>query len=122
MAIVVKHGIKLHNQSGKKDEVDTSASVECYYLDADRDEQLGYPLSKYNLNYIFDEKDERDYKFRHILLKDVDPSYLPSSVDLRSQWGDIYDQGDLGSCVSNSVSYQLRYLIRKATGKSLIMS
>ena len=122
MSILVKHGIKLNSVSAKKDEVDTSGSVTCYHLDADRDEKLGYAMSKYNLNYIFDKKDERDLKFKGILLKDIDPAFLPPSVDLRAQWGDIHDQGDIGSCVSNSVSYQLRHLLRKTTGRAINMS
>ncbi|RKO94392.1 hypothetical protein BDK51DRAFT_7354, partial [Blyttiomyces helicus] len=36
-------------------------------------------------------------------------NYLPPSVDLRSNWGTILDQLDLGSCVSNSVAYCVRY-------------
>ena len=119
---VVKYGIKLDPTSGKKDKVDTSGPVACYSLDAERDTSLGFPLSKYNLNYIFDDVDERDYKFKGTLLRDVDPAFLPSSVDLRPQWGEPLDQGNIGSCVSNSVSYQLRYLIKKSTGKVLNMS
>ena len=122
MPLLVKRGMKLHPHSGKNDEVDTSGTVFCYHMDADRDKALGYALSKYSLNYIFDTEDSRDYRYKDTLLKAVDPNALPSTIDLRSQWGDLFDQGDIGSCVSNSVGYQLRYLIRKSTGKIINMS
>lgn len=121
-SFTVKRNIILDEHSGKKDKVDTSGPVQCFLVDGERDERLGYPLSKVNLNYIFDEKDPRDFKLKNIIYKDIDPNFLPSSVDLRSQWGDIHDQGDIGSCVSQSVSYQLRYLLRKTTGKIYNMS
>ena len=82
----------------------------------DTDEDFSFPLSQYNLNYVFDSPDNRDYKFKSLLEKAIDPASLPEKIDLRSQWGDILDQGSLGSCVSNSVAYQLRYLLKKQTG------
>jgi len=115
--------IKLHPKSGKKDVVEKAGEpVACYYIDRERDERLGYPLSQYNLNYVFDQKDERDYRFKDTLRKAIDPLSLPSSVDLRSSWGSVLDQGNIGSCVSNSVAYQLRFLVKKTTGSIVDMS
>ena len=81
-------------------------------IDADRDDQIGVPLSKYNLNYVFQPKDNRDKLFKNAFrLKDV--AQLPPKVDLSESWGSILDQGDLGSCVSNSVAYCVRYVLGK---------
>lgn len=38
---------------------------------------------------------------------------LPTKVDLRHGFGEIYDQGGLGSAVSCSVAYALRHALRK---------
>jgi hypothetical protein len=113
MKFLAVKGIELSKDSGKLDKVDRQSDVCCYHIDRNRDEELGFPLSQYNLNYIFDKQDHRDYKFSSTLLKDIDPNALPSKVDMRPIWGDILDQGSLGSCVSNSVAYQLRFLIKK---------
>lgn len=123
MAFLIKRGIELSDESPRDDKVDqTSSPVICHHIDANRDQELNLALSQYNLNYVFDKPDERDYKFSSTLLKDIDPHSLPSSIDLRSQWGDILDQGSLGSCVSNSVAYQLRFLLKKNAGKDLNLS
>lgn len=122
MAFLVKRGIELSQEDPKKDIIEESSPVICYHVDRDRDENLGFALSQYNLNYVFDKPDERDYKFSSTLLRDIDPSALPAKVDLRPQWGEILDQGSLGSCVSNSVAYQLRYVLKKNSGKVLNMS
>ena len=122
MSFLVQSGIKLSQKSGKLDTVEGDGPVQCYHVDKDRDERLGFAMSKYNLNYIFDTEDTRDYKFRDTLKFSIDPTGLPSQIDLRGQWGDILDQGSLGSCVSHSVVYQLRYLIKKSTGKTPLMS
>ena len=70
-------------------------------------------LDKYVLNYTFERKDARDKLLKEHLTTPVNPSELPPSVDLRPNWGSIYDQGNLGSCVSNSVSYCVRYTLVK---------
>ncbi len=119
MALFLQQGIKLHPESGKNDEVTPGALVKCFHVDRDRDSVLGFPLSQYNLNYVLekkDAKDSRDLHLKNTLSKAIDPKSLPSSIDLRPQFGDILDQGTLGSCVSHSVAYQLRYLLRKMTG------
>lgn len=43
---------------------------------------------------------------------------LPETVSLRSQMPPVYDQGDLGSCTSNSAAAALRYAYAKA-GKQI---
>jgi C1A family cysteine protease len=122
MTILVQRGIKLDSVDGHKDKVDPDQSVCCYHINGERDEELGYPLSKYNLNYVFEPPDERDYKFKNTLVRAIHSGSLPSSVDLRPDWGDIYDQGDVGSCVAQSVAYQIRHLLRKTVDKKLDMS
>lgn len=124
MAFLIKRNIKLSEKDPKiNDEVHPEKeSVVCYHLDADRDEELGFPLAQYNLNYLFDKPDPRDFLFKSTLLRNIDPAQLPVKVDLRPSWGDILDQGSLGSCVANSVVYQLRYVLKKNTGKILDMS
>ncbi|ORZ29940.1 hypothetical protein BCR44DRAFT_100395, partial [Catenaria anguillulae PL171] len=40
--------------------------------------------------------------------------FLPRRVDLRERnWGSIYDQGALGSCVANTVAYCIRFCMRQ---------
>ncbi len=118
MALLLQQGIRLNAESGKKDEVLPGEVVKCFHVDRDRDSAFGFPLSQYNLNYVLEKKpDEKDLKLKSTLLKAIDPKSLPSSIDLRPQFGDILDQGTLGSCVSHSAAYQLRYLLRKMTGK-----
>lgn len=79
-------------------------------------------LGKYKLNYVFDELDDRDRLFKSTFFAEIDPVSLPSKIDLRPNWGDIINQGSLGSCVSNSVVYQLRHLLKKTGQNSDIMS
>ena len=117
MAFLVQQNIKLDPESGKADEVIPGKPIRCFHVDRERDSTLGFALSQYNLNYVFDPKDDRDVPLKSTLLKAIDPKSLPPAIDLRPQWGDILDQGTLGSCVSNSVAYQMRYLMKKMTGK-----
>jgi C1A family cysteine protease len=53
-------------------------------------------LHKYSR--ILDLPDQRDYQYTPTAAK------LPRSVDLRPQMPPVYDQGQLGSCVSNAVA------------------
>src|SRR5215203_764779 len=75
--------------------------------------QLSAKISQFKLNYTFDKPDNRDFLFSSLLVKNVDPNYLPQVVDLRTSVGMILDQGSLGSCVSHSIAYQLRYILNK---------
>ena len=81
-------------------------------VDENRDKEADVSLSQYNLNYVFGKPDSRDHKFSTIY-NAIDANALPSKVDLRDNWGTILDQLDIGSCVSNSVSYCLRYCYKK---------
>ena len=79
-------------------------------------------LGKYKLNYVFDPPDDRDRLFKFTFFAEIDPDSLPSKIDLRPNFGDIINQGSLGSCVSNSVVYQLRHLLKKTGQISELMS
>lgn len=70
---------------------------------------------KYKLNWIQDPEDKRDIKFKSILPKED----LPLSIDLREVYGEIFDQGSLGSCTSNSVSGCLRMIMKNQNANSL---
>lgn len=41
-------------------------------------------------------------------------AHLPSKVDLRSGFGPVFDQGDLGSCSANAFAAQLAYTLMKS--------
>lgn len=96
-----------HNDFGEREK----GTVLVNHLDPQRDEALGIALSKYNLNYTFDAPDARDFLFGSLLLRDVDPNFLPPSIDLRPKIKAVLDQGSLGSCVANTVAYQLQYTL-----------
>ena len=55
------------------------------------------------------------WKRGHFKLSDAWHSFenkatdLPASIDLREKLPPIYDQGELGSCVSNSVSFAVQF-------------
>lgn len=119
---IVTQGISFGLRPKFDDVVEENTSVQVFHVDSERDDEVHKPLSQYNLNYIFDAPDDRDYKFASLLRQDVDPKYLPPLVDLRSNWGQMLDQGNLGSCVSNSVTYQLRYILRKNQNQAVDMS
>ena len=107
--IIVQKNIQFSETDPKLDQITPNSSVCCHHIDHDRDEILGYPLSNYNLNYRFDKKDERDIPFTSTFKV----ANLPVSSSLRSEWGTVLDQLQLGSCVSNAVAYQLRFLNKK---------
>lgn len=67
----------------------------------------------YKLNYKFQRPDDRDVKYYSTR------AVLPSFVDLRPEWGDIYDQGELGSCVANSVAGCIRHIVNKQHDSNL---
>lgn len=96
----------------------TSDVIVCRSIDKERDEAIGKDISKYNLNYVFEPVDVRDKLFQSTLKDIVDPSALPRKVDMKVGWGSIFDQGDLGSCVSNTVAGCIRF-VRKRDGLSV---
>ncbi len=53
--------------------------------------------------------DFRDYKYKLSAPVKQLLNKLPSSVDLRPQMPPVYDQGDLGSCVSNAVGAAMEF-------------
>lgn len=57
-------------------------------------------IMDYKLNYIFQEKDERDYIYR-LNDKEVDESFF--LADYREFNPMVLDQGNIGSCVANAV-------------------
>ena len=105
-------GAKFGSVRPKKEDVRTQDVIVARHVDPKRDAEAGVKMSRYNLNYVFSEPDDRDHKFG-LIFGDIDPKYIPSSSDLRTNWGSILDQLDLGSCVSNSVSYCVRYTFKK---------
>ncbi len=80
------------------------------HVSEERDKEVGIPLSKFKLNYSFQPKDPRDKKLKYTYEAPVDEALLPSKVDLSQEWGPIYDQGTLGSCVANSCAYCIRWV------------
>ena len=72
---------------------------------------------KYNFGWIKDKPDPRDKKFKIVV-----PHDLPKSVDLRDLMPPIYDQGELGSCTSNSIAAAYQYEMRKQNKQDFIPS
>ena len=93
-------------------------TIVVHAVDHERDEEVGIPISQYNLNYVFQPRDPRDKLFKNILGDPIDPDKLPASVDLRNKWGTIFDQGALGSCVSNTTLGCIRYCMNKDRGEN----
>lgn len=65
------------------------------------------PIRK--LGWKPDVPDFRDSKYETVRMKAEKPRVLPKLVDLRDKFPPIYDQGDLGSCVSMGVAAALEY-------------
>lgn len=65
------------------------------------------------LNYKFEPKDERDHKFHdyHFKLTQGVTVVLPVKSSVRSKMPPVLNQGDLGSCVSNQASNDLRFCL-----------
>ena len=105
-------GAKFSAVKPRQNDARTANVIVARSVDIQRDNAARVPISRYNLNYVFSEPDERDHVFSDIF-GTPDPEYLPATTDLRPEWGDILDQLDLGSCVSNSVAYAVRYCFRR---------
>lgn len=110
---VVQEGVIIPEDGTFKDAERTQNVVDIHHIDEERDAEVGVEISKFNLNYTFQPPDLRDYKLRSVLKEAIDPQSLPKKVDLRGEWGDIMDQGSLGSCVANTVSGCIRFVRRK---------
>lgn len=105
----------LPNDKSPKNKEKIADVVIAKSINVERDETCGVPMSRFNLNYVFEPKDVRDRKFKTLFKETELEVELPEHVDLSSNggWGDILDQGDLGSCVSNSVATCIRYVRKK---------
>src|SRR6478609_268536 len=113
MQLLIQRGLKSDGKPAQNASKTGDVPVLAKSIDSERGEECGVALSKFNLNYVFQPKDRRDK-----LLSSVKPvraeRELPDKVDLiTDSWGPIFDQGELGSCVSNSVAYCIRYVRTK---------
>lgn len=98
-------------QEKKEDPLNASLIAE------DPNPNINILLSKYKLNYVFHPtKDDKDRCFARFFLP---KESIPISIDLRPLWGEIFDQGELGSCTSNSIAGHVRYILFKSRGPSL---
>jgi len=76
-------------------------------------------LSNKNVKHIYnlkkDKVDKRDYLFKDLAIDKT--AKLPTSVDLRSnpKMPPVFDQGNLGSCSSNSTVSNVMYLLGNKT-------
>jgi C1A family cysteine protease len=61
---------------------------------------------EYKLNYKFQERDDRDFKYPLNIDKDINTTRIFSLDIAKIQ---IYDQGSLGSCVSNAIAGAIQY-------------
>lgn len=113
---IMKKGIKHHLVDPVGKSVRSANEVTCRHVDKERDEKLGYSLSDYNLNYTFESKKIHSsaVSFTSVYPESFNTSLLPTSCDpIRHLSGQVYDQGQLGSCASNSCAYSLRYIYAK---------
>lgn len=69
----------------------------------------------YKLNYKFEKKDARDFKFFSYFKLAED---LPKEFSLRKYMPPVLSQGILGSCVSNAVANAVKYSAMKLGNKS----
>lgn len=109
---ILVRGVKFGVDHPKREDARQQDVIVAKHVDKARDQKIGMEISKYNLNYVFADPDDRDHKFSRIFGA-IDPNFLPATADLRPNWVDILDQLDLGSCVSNSVAYCIRYTYKK---------
>lgn len=112
MQLLIQQGFKHDKERDVVNGGWTGEQIIAKSVDAERDEDCGVELSKFNLNYVFEPKDPRDKKLS-LHYKEIDPTKLPTKVDLSENFGTMFDQGDLGSCVSNSVAYCIRWVRQK---------
>lgn len=71
------------------------------------------PIKKRNFGWLPDRPDPRDKKYELIRLP-LEAGPLPAVVDLRNQFpAPCYDQGELGSCVSQALAANMQFLRQK---------
>lgn len=68
-------------------------------------------FSQYRLNYVFDPPSDKCLYRSTLTVNDETVDLLPKKVDHRVKFGPILDQQSLGTCVSHTVVYQLRFLL-----------
>lgn len=114
MQLLIQKGLKKENDKPVNSEKKESVVI-VKSIDSERDDDCGVQLSKFNLNYVFQKKDARDKLLKSLYKSSLDAEGLPTEVDLNKdgKWGTILDQGELGSCVSNSVAYCIRWARQK---------
>ena len=107
-ATILVNGISFGDTA--KEDTRVATVIKVNHIDQERDNQIAHPVSQYNLNYTLERDDSRDFKLTFEAKFD-----LPAEFDLNhlDKWGTIYDQGTLGSCVSNSVSASLRWILER---------
>lgn len=65
---------------------------------------------KRNFGWLPDRPDARDQRYESVRMP-MELAALPSKVDLRTQFpAPCYDQGELGSCVSNAIAAKMQFL------------
>ena len=69
-----------------------------------------YNQPKRRLNYKFGKKDERDYKYKHVMKLVPFTKALPSVKDLRSQCPPVENQGQEGSCSGHAAAGGTEFL------------
>ncbi len=108
---IIQAGVKFLKDEPTVNDTRTSNVVVARVVDLERDTKVGVALSRYNLNYVFATEDPRDQKFK-ALFGYPDPSKLPKAFELQD-WGEVFDQFDLGACVGWGVYYALRWVLKK---------
>lgn len=58
------------------------------------------PYRIYN-KYLLNKKNEKKNKYK--IIKSIDSNIFPKKIDLRNEYIEIYDQGNIGSCTANAL-------------------
>ena len=71
-------------------------------------------ILEHGLGYIPDQRDERDFLYSvHRPQTDMLQVTLPPAVTLIADFPDVYDQGQLGSCVGQSTALVFNFVLRE---------
>lgn len=120
-ARIVHQGIDHHPENPVKKSVKTGL-VKCYHIDYKRDLEVGLNLSQYNHNYVFQKPPKGHLKYNEVCAHELKATVvLPPLCDQSGYMGPVYDQGQLGSCTSNSCANALRQLYGKKEGLGLFL-
>ena len=77
-------------------------------------------MAKYKYGWIKDRHDSRDFKYG--IPEHIKNAPLPSSVDLRPGFSPVYDQGQLGSCVTNGTAGVVEFELMKQRSLNIMPS